>query len=280
MTIGLICGGGVLPVAVVRALVTSGQQFCVAHLAGEADGMLELPENTPSQTFGWGQIGGFLNFLKRNHVTSVLAVGGITKRPDFSALKLDMGAIKLLPKLAGIMRGGDDHVLHQVGRIFEENGLTVASVLDVVPELACPIGPLTKRIPKDVACLDMDLAFQAAKAAGQLDMGQGAIAANGRVIGVEGPEGTQGLIARAGELKDSHRARWSKQQGVLAKRPKPNQDLRFDLPVVGPDTIDQIANASLAGIALEAGKVLLLDRAELIARADRRGIFVIGLPSS
>lgn len=277
MKIALICGGGVLPRDVAQALLAKQADFVIVRLAGEADTDIALPDDIAVKTIGWGQIGKFLDFLKVQRCTHVLAVGGVTKRPDLPALKFDVGGIKILPELLSVLVGGDDAVLTNVANSFEKRGYGVVGVLEAAPELACPVGLLSTNKVRKFPTEDIELAQKAALAAGLLDMGQGAVVAASRVIAMEGPEGTSEMLARVSDIAAAKRARWKTGQGVLVKCAKPKQDIRFDVPVIGPSTIRQVKDAGLAGIAIEAGKVLLLERHKLLQLADKENIFVLGV---
>lgn len=277
MKIALICGGGVLPRDVANALLVRNSDFCIVRLAGEVDTDFSLPETVSTKTVGWGQIGKFLDFLRKEECTHVIAVGGVTKRPDFSSLKLDVGAIKILPEAISSVVGGDDKVLANVAAMFEKRGYSVIGALEAVPKLSCPLGPISSSSSKHLSHKDISLACRAALSAGEMDMGQGAVAAAGRVIAVEGPEGTMEMLTRVKDIKSGKRARWKTGEGVLVKCSKPEQDMRFDVPVIGPDTIVQVKAAGLAGIAIEAGRVLLLEREKLVKLADKEHIFIVGI---
>lgn len=277
MKIALICGGGILPRDVAQALLAKNADFAVVRLAGEADTDMLLPETVSVKTVGWGQVGKFLDFLKSEQCTHVLSVGGVTKRPDFSALKLDVGGIKILPDLLNALIGGDDRVLANLANLFEKRGYSVVGVLEAVPDIACPVGLISSNKVKQLPAADIELAHKAALAAGELDMGQGAVVAANRVVAMEGPEGTMEMLSRVRDIGLAKRARWKSGQGVLVKCSKPKQDIRFDVPVIGPATIKQVKDAGLAGIAVEAGKVLLLERDKLIELANRENIFVLGV---
>lgn len=277
MKIALICGGGVLPRDVAQALLAKKTDFALVRLAGEADTDIPLPDVISVETVGWGQIGKFLDFLKKEQCTHVLSVGGVTKRPDFSALKLDVGGIKILPELLTALVGGDDKVLANLANLFEKRGFGVIGVLEAVPDIACPLGIVSSNKVRHLPTADIELACKAALAAGELDMGQGAVVAANRVIAMEGPEGTSEMLSRVHTIKLAKRARWKTGQGVLVKCSKPKQDIRFDVPVIGPATIKQVKDAGLSGIAVEAGKVLLLEQDKLIELADKENIFVLGV---
>jgi len=119
--------------------------------------------------------------------------------------------------------------------------------------------------------------MQAARAIGALDAGQAAVVVGGRVIALEGAEGTDTMLLRVAEVRAAGRARWDGRAGVLAKRPKPQQDLRVDMPTIGPNTVRAAADAGLAGIAVAAGKVMIPDRPETVRAADATGLFLVSV---
>jgi DUF1009 family protein len=123
---------------------------------------------------------------------------------------------------------------------------------------------------------DARLALDAAAAIGALDIGQGAVAINGRVVALEAAEGTDAMLERVGQLRQSGRLRWQGRAGVFAKRAKPQQDIRVDMPVIGPATLEGVERAGLAGIVVEAGRVIIAERTATIALAERAGVFIAG----
>ena len=142
-----------------------------------------------------------------------------------------------------------------------------------MPDLLAAEGPLTKAQPRKSDRRDIDAAYAAAKAIGALDIGQAAVAIGGRVIALEGVEGTDGLLERVQQLR-GHGRLAGRTRGVLVKCAKPGQELRADLPSIGPQTVEAAHAAGLAGIGVEAGRSLVLDGAAVIARADALGLFV------
>jgi len=146
----------------------------------------------------------------------------------------------------------------------------------VVRELLAPSGSLTKKKPTKADWLDIEAGAAAARAIGALDIGQAAIAVGGRVIALEGVEGTDGLLERAAALRNHGRVA-GMSRGVLVKCVKPGQEMRADLPSIGPATVAAAKKAGLVGIAVDAGRSLVLEAGQTIADADRHGLFIVGL---
>jgi len=174
-------------------------------------------------------------------------------------------------------RGGDDHLLSSVGRILERDGFRMIGVKDAAPELLMPKGCLTRLAPGADAEADIARGREVLRALSPFDIGQAAIVIDGHVLGVEDIEGTDGLLARMARLRAEGRLRAKAGRGVLVKVPKSGQDLRFDLPTLGPRTIEGTAAAQLAGIAVIAGQTLVAEPQAMVEAADRAGLFVTGL---
>ena len=214
--------------------------------------------------------------LDKNGCGDIVIIGGVN-RPDFSNVQLDLDAIKTLPFILSLGKGGDDHVLSRVVRFFEEKGYRVHGAGDVAPELLAGEGVLGAKAPSAEDQADIELALGVVGALGRLDVGQAAVVAKGYVLAVEAAEGTDAMLDRCAELRAAGRAGKRVRAGVLVKMPKPGQEERVDLPTIGPDTVAKAAEASLAGIAVAAGRVLMAERAATIAAADRHGLFLLGV---
>lgn len=214
--------------------------------------------------------------LEQNSCGDLVIIGGVD-RPDFSNFRLDLGAIKTLPFILSLGKGGDDHVLSRVVRFFEEKGYRVHGAGDVAPELLAGEGPLGKKSPSAEDKTDMEIALRVVRELGRLDVGQAAVVANGYVLAVEAAEGTDAMLARCGELRAAGKAGRRHPSGVMVKVPKPGQEERVDLPTIGPDTVRRAAEAGLAGIAIAASRVLMAERAATIDAADAHGLFLVGV---
>jgi DUF1009 family protein len=202
-------------------------------------------------------------------------IGSITKRPDFKALKPDLGTVKLIPRILQLMQRSDGSLLDGVTRIFEERGIAVVSPLVVAPDLALPEGCLTGEVSTGSA-RDIDAALKAALDIGKRDIAQGAVAIGGEVAAVEDSRGTDAMLDRIIELRKEGAVQRS--GGVLVKCLKPLQDGRHDLPTIGPRTAERAAAAGLAGVAAEAGRAILVGREETIEAFLKAGLFLMGLP--
>ncbi|MBH0239668.1 LpxI family protein [Methylobrevis albus] len=269
--LGIIAGSGRLPAEVARGAAANGRDVVIFGIDGEADAELARFRH---HRVRWGEIGRLFELLTREKVEEIVICGAVS-RPDFTAIRLDFGAIVNLPRILAMMVGGDDTVLQRVVRFFEERGFRIVGAHDVVPEIVARPGPIgrlavPRRFEDDVAS-----ASEAVGMLGRLDIGQAVVAVGGRVVGVEGVEGTDELLRRIGELHQRGRLRWSGRAGLLFKAAKPQQDLRVDMPTIGPATVEAAAAAGLAGIVIEAGRVLILDRALTIRTADEAGVFLV-----
>jgi DUF1009 family protein len=203
---------------------------------------------------------------------------GVVKRPDFAALKPDLKGLAILPGAVAAARHGDDALLRYLLGQFEKEGFSVEGATDVTGALLLGPGPLGRLSPTRGQSADAEKALAVAAAIGRLDVGQGAVVCDGLVLAVEAQEGTDAMLQRVGGLPEEIRGVSGARRGVLAKTPKPIQERRMDLPTIGVRTIEGAAAAGLAGVAGEAGGVVVMDRAAVIAAADRLGLFVIGVP--
>lgn len=270
--IGIIAGGGDLPVRLAEACRDGAIPHYVARIDGFADPRLEA---FPGASFGIGAIETRYRALKDAGVDAVV-MAGIVKRPDFSTLKLDLGGVKLMPRLLAAARKGDEALLSLLVTAFEENGFQVLGAEAVCAPLLGAAGPLGRLSPDPAQREDLRLAARIAAEIGRLDIGQGAVVCEGLVLAVEAQEGTDAMLARVADLPAAIRGSPKAKRGVLVKRPKPQQERRIDLPTIGLQTIDRAARAGLAGIAYEAEGALILDKAGVAAAADEAGLYVYG----
>ena len=209
-------------------------------------------------------------------VSHAVLAGGIAARPRLRDLRLGRHLLRLVPRVIAARVLGDNAILSEIVRYLETVGLVIVGAHEVVPELLAPAGPLTKKKPTKADWLDIEAGAAAARAIGALDIGQAAIAVGGRVIALEGVEGTDGLLERAAALRNHGRVA-GMSRGVLVKCVKPGQEMRADLPSIGPATVAAAKKAGLVGIAVDAGRSLVLEAGQTIADADRHGLFIVGL---
>jgi UDP-2,3-diacylglucosamine hydrolase len=223
-----------------------------------------------------GQIGRFVRLARAENCQEALFIGGLL-RPPFRQIRLDWTTIRALPRLFGSFRGGDDRLLSGVAALLEKEGLRIIGAHEVAPEILVPQGALGRRLPSKRDEADIARALALIAALGPFDVGQAVVVAANNVLAVEAAEGTDRLLARVADLRRAGRIATPPGVGILVKAPKPDQDRRFDLPSIGPRTVENVAAAGLAGIAVAAGGTIIADAADVIAAADRANIFLFGV---
>lgn len=271
--LGLIAGGGALPVELAAHCEAAGRAFAVMRLRGFADPALA---RHPGAEVGIGEFGKAFKAL-RAEGCEVVCFAGDVKRPDFAALMPDARGLLIVPSLIKAARQGDDALLRRVLDEFEKEGFEIEGAHEVVGEMTLPRGRLGKFYPRDDHMADIDKALLVAREIGRLDVGQGAVVCNGLVLAVEAQEGTDAMLRRVAELPQAIRGSAERPRGVLAKAPKPIQETKVDLPTIGVATIQRAARAGLAGVVGEAGRLLVVDREAVTACADDLGLFVLGV---
>jgi len=271
--LGLIAGGGNLPVEIAQHCERAGRPFFIVRLKGFSG-----PEIAayPGADIGIAELGKCFKALKRAGCKAVTLVGTVD-RPDFKALTPDLRGLMALPGVIAAARRGDDALLRQLVGEFEKEGFAVEGAHEVMGDLTLSPGPLGAITPTPEQMADVQLALKVARAIGELDVGQGAVVCDGLVLAVEAQEGTDAMLRRVAELPRNVRGTAEAPRGVLAKAPKPIQETRIDLPTIGLNTIRRAAQAGLAGVAGEVGRLLVLDREAVIAMADELGLFVVGV---
>ena len=272
--LGLIAGGGDLPRAVAQSAKAAGREVFVVPLVGSVTE--DWINGFHHEFLSPGEPGRIIRAMKAHGVTQVLMCGRVD-RPKFNELKLDAKGMLLLPRAIAAAKKGDDALLRFIVGICEDEGLAAISVAEAAPGLVCGEGALGRVTPDDDHKSDIAAALRIVHALGALDVGQGAVVCDGLALAVEAAEGTDAMLERIPALRESLRGTASKPRGVLVKALKPTQDAKTDMPVVGVQTVRGAAAAFLAGIALEAGKSLVLDRDAVRAEADRLGLFVVGV---
>jgi DUF1009 family protein len=203
-------------------------------------------------------------------------IGSLT-RPALWQIRFDWESLKLLPRIVAAYRGGDDHLLRSVAKLFERYDVVLRGAHEVAPDILVPQGALGKLQPSECDRDDIAFGLDYLHAAGRFDIGQAVVVAGLHVLAVEAAEGTDGMLARVAELRANGRIR--SRGGVLVKAPKPQQDRRFDLPSIGPRTVEEAARAGLSGIAVMAGETIMAEPVTVAAAADRAGLFVVGVPA-
>lgn len=265
-TIGLVAGNGQLPLYFARAARARGCRVVAIGLRGETSEALvdEVDELTWAAV---GQLGRMVRTLRRAKVQAAAFAGGVDKRRLFARARLDWTGAQLLWRLA---RRQDDGVLRAVAAIFEAAGVPIVSSTCVLPELMVPAGVLGRKTPDADQWRDLQFGLEIARKVGALDVGQTAVVCRGAVVALEAIEGTDACLRRAGALTGGKGA-------VAVKVAKPAQDMRFDVPAIGPTTIKTLAAAGLRVLGLEAHRTLMLEPQATVAAADAAGIALVGL---
>jgi UDP-2,3-diacylglucosamine hydrolase len=272
--IGLIAAGGVMPFAVADSLTARGINPVLFALRGACD-----PVGVERFRHHWisiGQLGKATRLFRAENCRDLVFIGTLV-RPALSEVRLDWGTLRVIGRVWAAFRGGDDHLLSGIGRILEQDGFRMVGIKDVAPDLLMPEGCLTLEAPDEKAAADIARGREVLRALSRFDIGQAAVVIDGHVVGVEDIEGTDGLLTRVARLRAEGRIRARTARGVLVKAPKSGQDLRFDLPTMGPRTVEGAAAAKLAGIAIVAGNTIVVEPQGVIEAADAAGLFVTGL---
>jgi lipid-A-disaccharide synthase len=272
--LAIVCCGGSIPFAVADRVQRRGRRVLLFACRGWAD-----PREVARFPHHWvavAQLGHFRRLARQAGCRDVVFIGTLI-RPSLTQLRLDWGTIQALPRIVRAFRGGDDHLLSGVAGIFEWMGFRVVGAQDVAPEILVREGLLARREPTARDRSDIARALSLLAATGQFDIGQAAVVADNRVLAVEAAEGTDQMLVRIAEMRRNGRIRIPEGAGVLVKAPKPQQDQRIDLPAVGPSTIEGIARAGLAGLAVVAGAAVIAEPEKVIRLADSADVFVVGV---
>lgn len=265
--LGVLAGGGSLPRMLIDVCQAQGRDVFVIAFEGHAEPAI-LAGGVAHQWVRLGAVGTALSALRDNDVEELVMAGPV-RRPSLLELRPDATAAKYAAR--GLLRRGDDGLLSSIVGSLEDEGFRVVGADDLLKPLLAGRGPLGALEPDEVALADIERGVEVAAALGRVDVGQAVVVQEGLVLAVEGAEGTDQMIARAGTLRRDGAG------GVAVKIAKPGQERRADLPTVGPATIAAVAAAGLSGLAVEAGGCLVVDRADTIAAADAAGVFVVGI---
>jgi DUF1009 family protein len=269
--LGVVAGGGELPI-LAEHLAATERPYFIARIANMADAALD---RHPGATHNLGLMGARIDAMREAGVDTVVILGQVA-RPDLKTLELDDVARAMLPAILAAMSQGDDALLRALLAEHERVGFRVIGADQVMQELLAAAGAWGVVRPGDPQMADIKHAAKVAAATGALDIGQGVVVCDGLVLAVEAQEGTDAMLRRVAELPQTLRGTPQARRGVLVKRPKPIQERRVDLPTIGVRTIEGVANAGLAGLAIEANAALAVRRADMVAAANRAGVFIYG----
>ncbi|WP_149537551.1 LpxI family protein [Siccirubricoccus phaeus] len=266
--LGIVAGSGEVPLRVARAAQAAGRPVFAALLDGFADpaAWADIPHTRERL----GAAGAILAAFRARGIRQLVLSGGL-QRPSLLSLRPDAAGARLLARIGRAYFQGDDGLLRAVARALEAEGFEVVPAHAVMADLIPAAGQLGALAPDAQARADIARGIAVVRALGAVDVGQGAVVQQGLVLGVEAIEGTDALLARCAGLRREGPG------GVLVKLLKPGQDRRLDLPTIGPSTIAGAQAAGLAGIAIEAGGSILVDRAATLAAADAAGLFLLAI---
>ncbi|HEY0181313.1 MAG TPA: UDP-2,3-diacylglucosamine diphosphatase LpxI [Rhodopila sp.] len=266
--LGIIAGGGLLPVKVAAAARAAGRDVFIVGLDGFADRAVLAP--WPHEMLRLGAAARIIAALREHRCQDLVMIGPV-RRPSLLDLRPDAEGAKLLARIGRAAFAGDDGLLAAVIRVLTEEGFRVIGAQEIMREGLAPAGVLTRVQPDAQAMTDINRGVQVARLLGSADVGQGCVVQQGLVLAVEAIEGTDAMLVRAGALRRDGVG------GVLVKLVKPGQDRRADLPTIGPDTVRNAAAAGLRGVAFEANATILADREACLAAAETAGLFLLGL---
>ncbi|MFK8040305.1 MAG: LpxI family protein [Rickettsiaceae bacterium] len=262
--LGIIAGDGALPNKIAIQNANNGKKCVIAAIVGDTN--LELIKDFDYNVFKIGEVGSIINYFRQNHVTDLVLAGKIT-RPNFKSIKVDAKASILIAKILKNKFLGDDLALNVVANFIEEHGFKVISPESILSSSECKIHTNIKASKQDI--IDIELGMNVLNAIGDLDVGQSVITSNGYVIGIEAAEGTDQLIARCSNL-----IKHSKPAGVLVKTFKKSQDLRFDIPTIGINTMQYLVDYHYCGVAIDKNHVMILDAKEVVNFANQHKLFI------
>jgi DUF1009 family protein len=272
--LAIICGGGSLPFAVAEAAVRAGRRVVLFPLRGAADSgrVARYPHH-------WLRLGGpgrFRRIARAEGCRDVVFIGSVV-RPRISQVWPDLLALRSLPHLIRLYRGGDDRLLSGIGKLVEQHGFRLVGADQIAPEILMPLGPLGRLSPIERDRADIATGLSLMRATGAFDVGQAVVVSDNRILAIEAADGTDAMLAHLADMRQSGRIRSPEGAGVLVKAPKPTQDRRIDLPSIGPRTVEGVARAGLAGIAVVAGSTVVAEADRITSAADKAKIFVIGI---
>lgn len=266
--LALIAGLGELPKAVAQAARSKGYRVVAVALESLADESLK-PHVDVFKWFNAGKVGGMITFLKKNGVKEAVMAGKVPKSLLYKGgIRPDLRAAKLLITLKN---RGDDTILLAAAQELQKEGIRLLDITDFCTGLLTPEGTLTRKGPSRSEWKDIEFGFRMAKEIGRLDIGQTVVVKKQAVMAVEAIEGTDEAITRGGRFAKG---------ATVVKVSKPGQDMRFDVPVVGMETLHIMMEADIRVLAVEAEKSIFLKRDEFVKEAGKAGITVVGVADS
>ena len=266
MRYGLIAGNGKFPFLVVEGARRAGAELAVAAIREETDPAIERVADKLTWV-GIGQLGKMIRFFKREGVEKAIMAGQVKHVQIFSGALPD---VRMLKMLLSLPRRNTDALIGGVAAELAREGIELIDSTYFLQDHLPEEGVLTRRAPDERERGDIAYGLEVAREIARLDLGQTIVVRARACVAVEAMEGTDATVRRAGQL--------ARGRLTVVKVAKPDQDMRFDVPVVGVPTVEAMAEAGATCLCLTAGKTLLFDRDEMIASADRRRIAVVAVP--
>jgi DUF1009 family protein len=274
--LAMICGGGSLPLAVADYAAARGRKVVLFPLRGAAEGV--RVERYRHHWVYVGQIGKFMRLARAEGCRDIVLIGALV-RPSIWQVHPDLKGLSMILSVLAAFRGGDDHLLSGMAKLLERDGFRLVGAHEVAPQILMPEGSLGRVPVNESDRADGELGLTVLRAMGPFDVGQAVVVAGRHVLAIEAVEGTDQMLERIVVLRGNRRLRAAPGTGVLVKAPKPTQDRRFDLPSIGPKTIELVAQAGLAGIVVVAGETVVAEPELTAKAADKAGVFVVGVPA-
>ncbi len=269
--VGIVAGGGGLVQELLEYLRNQNSSFHIAAIKGEADTNLRSGD---VEYFNWGEIGRIIKYFKKNNCENLLLLGRIEKRPDFMSILGDPGTLKRVPKIIQAMRGGDDSLFQRVLRLIEDEGFKVIGIKELAPDFLLSKGLYGAGQHYNTHKNDITIGKQVLRDLGKHDIGQALVIHNGRILAVEGAEGTDNMLKRITFLRNEGRLSKKTPSGILLKGAKPSQDLRVDLPTIGFETVKLAKAAGLCGLVCEADRVLIAEKGKTLELIEKENLFL------
>lgn len=263
-TLAILAGYGALP----QNLAAANPDALFVSFEGVE---IEVP-NQPHFAASFNKFGALFDALRDAGITTVTFAGAMT-RPALNPAKFDAQTMAIAPRLMAAMTGGDDGLLREIIAVFEVEGFQVKGAHQVLPDLVAKAGLLAGAPPADTELNDAKRGMEILNALSAVDVGQGVVVAAGLCLGVETLQGTDAMLKFVASTPENLR----RGKGVFVKAAKTDQDLRIDMPAIGPDTVASVAAAGLAGIVVSAGSVIIVERAKTLEAAEAAGLFLLAL---
>jgi DUF1009 family protein len=280
-SLGLIAGNGRFPFLLLEAARAHGLRVVVAAIQEETSPEMDAlaaadPANVCVHWLSLGELSKLIETFQAEGVTRAVMAGQVKHKQIFSSIRPDWRLAKLLLNLR---TRNTDMLLGAVAKVLEDEGITLISSTEFLEPMLAAEGALTQRAPDEVELADIEYGLKVARGIAGFDLGQTVVIAAGACVAVEAMEGTDATIARAGALLQTLEddASTLQRRLTVVKVAKPQQDMRFDVPVVGVPTVEAMIAAGATCLCVEAGRTLLFDREAMVAAADAAGVAIFGV---